>query len=80
MANKGAPVVTPWEVKGEIDYDRLMERFGTEPITPELLERIQRKIKVYAGMSSSLKLLNNVGPQKPGAARNTSMTIKGRLS
>ena len=42
VANKGAPVVTPWEVKGEIDYDRLMERFGTEPITPELLERIRR--------------------------------------
>jgi tryptophanyl-tRNA synthetase len=42
VANKGTPVVTPWEVKGEIDYDRLMERFGTEPITPELLERIRR--------------------------------------
>jgi len=41
VANKGTPVVTPWEVKGEIDYDRLMERFGTEPITPELLERIR---------------------------------------
>jgi tryptophanyl-tRNA synthetase len=42
VAIKGAPVVTPWEVKGEIDYDRLMERFGTEPITPELLERIRQ--------------------------------------
>jgi len=42
VAGKEAPVVTPWEVKGEIDYDRLMERFGTEPITPELLERIKR--------------------------------------
>ena len=42
MASKGEPVVTPWEVKGEIDYGRLMERFGTEPITPELLDRIRR--------------------------------------
>jgi tryptophanyl-tRNA synthetase len=42
VAIKGAPVVTPWEVKGDIDYDRLMERFGTEPITPELLERIRQ--------------------------------------
>jgi len=41
VTHKGASVVTPWEVKGEIDYDRLMERFGTEPITPELLERIR---------------------------------------
>ncbi len=32
--------VTPWEVKGEIDYDRLVERFGTSYITPELLERM----------------------------------------
>jgi len=42
VAGKEAPVVTPWEVKGEIDYDRFMERFGTEPITPELLERIRQ--------------------------------------
>jgi tryptophanyl-tRNA synthetase len=35
-------IVTPWEVKGEIDYDKLIEQFGTEPITPELLEKIRR--------------------------------------
>jgi len=34
--------VTPWAVKGEIDYEGLMERFGAEPITPRLLERIKR--------------------------------------
>ncbi len=33
-------IVTPWEVSGEIDYDRLIEQFGTVPITNSLLERI----------------------------------------
>lgn len=44
MAGKGAPVVTPWEVKGEIDYEGLMERFGAEPMTSGMLERIARYI------------------------------------
>jgi tryptophanyl-tRNA synthetase len=35
-------VVTPWEVSGKIDYDKLVREFGTQPITPELLERIQK--------------------------------------
>src|SRR3990172_7351780 len=35
-------VVTPWEVRGQVDYDRLVTQFGTERITPELLERIRR--------------------------------------
>ncbi len=35
-------VVTPWEVRGEIDYDRLIREFGTKRITPELLERIKK--------------------------------------
>lgn len=35
-------VVTPWEVRGPIDYDRLITQFGTERITPEILERIRR--------------------------------------
>ncbi len=35
-------VVTPWEVKGQIDYDRLVAEFGTERIGPELLERMRR--------------------------------------
>jgi len=34
-------VVTPYEVKGRIDYDRLRELFGTQAITPALLERIR---------------------------------------
>jgi len=34
-------VVTPWEVHGKIDYNRLMEKFGTSPISEGLLERIR---------------------------------------
>jgi len=35
-------VVTPWEVKGEIDYNRLIEKFGTQVLTDDLVERVQR--------------------------------------
>lgn len=41
-ANNEEMVVTPWEVSGKIDYDKLVREFGTQPITPELLERIQK--------------------------------------
>ena len=33
-------VVTPWEVSGDIDYDRLMEQFGVQPMTKEIEEKI----------------------------------------
>jgi tryptophanyl-tRNA synthetase len=33
-------VVTPWEVSGELDYDRLVTRFGTSYITPDIVARI----------------------------------------
>ncbi len=33
-------VVTPYEVRGVIDYDRLIREFGTQPIDEELLGRI----------------------------------------
>jgi tryptophanyl-tRNA synthetase len=35
-------VVTPWEVRGEVDYDKLVERFGTQRIDDALLERIAK--------------------------------------
>ncbi|MBN1275577.1 tryptophan--tRNA ligase [Candidatus Woesearchaeota archaeon] len=34
--------VTPWEVKGSVDYDRLIKEFGTKPIDEALHERIKR--------------------------------------
>jgi len=35
-------VVTPWEVSGKIDYDKLIREFGTQPLTPEILDRIKK--------------------------------------
>ncbi len=35
-------VVTPWEVKGDVDYDDLIKRFGTEKISPKLLKRFEK--------------------------------------
>ncbi len=38
-------IVTPWEVRGKIDYDRLIKQFGTQRITPELKARINKITK-----------------------------------
>jgi tryptophanyl-tRNA synthetase len=38
-------VVTPWEVRGNIDYDKLIKEFGTKPVTEELLNRIKKHTK-----------------------------------
>ena len=35
-------VVTPWKVSGVVDYNRLIERFGTKPMTKSLLERLEK--------------------------------------
>jgi tryptophanyl-tRNA synthetase len=35
-------VVTPWTVEGEIDYNKLVQDFGTQLITDHLLERIKK--------------------------------------
>jgi len=32
--------VTPWEVEGSIDYDKLIADFGTKKITPQLKEKL----------------------------------------
>ena len=40
--NNEEMVVTPWEVSGKIDYDKLIKEFGTQPITPEILELIRK--------------------------------------
>ncbi len=34
--------VTPYEVSGKIDYDKLVKEFGTERINPRLLSRIEK--------------------------------------
>ncbi|MEM5772979.1 MAG: tryptophan--tRNA ligase [Candidatus Aenigmatarchaeota archaeon] len=38
-------VVTPWEVKGEIDYGKLMKQFGISQIDEKLLARIKKHTK-----------------------------------
>ncbi len=37
---KNEMVVTPWEVQGKIDYERLIREFGTQPLTKQLLQRL----------------------------------------
>lgn len=38
-------IVTPWEVKGNIDYSKLIKDFGTQPLDDRLLERIKKHTK-----------------------------------
>lgn len=35
-------VVTAWEVKGKVDYNKLCDQFGCTVIPPSLIERIER--------------------------------------
>jgi tryptophanyl-tRNA synthetase len=39
---KNEMVVTPWEVRGKVDYERLIREFGTQPLTEELLNRLAK--------------------------------------
>lgn len=34
--------VTPWEVSGEIDYDKLIKEFGVKPLDDKILKRVER--------------------------------------
>jgi len=38
-------IVTPWQVKGKIDYRKLVKQFGTEEIDEKLLNKIKRHTK-----------------------------------
>ena len=35
--------ITPWEVSGEIDYDRLIREFGVKPLDDKILKRIEKR-------------------------------------
>jgi len=37
-------VVTPWEVSGRVDYDKLVKQFGTKKLTPSLIERMKKHV------------------------------------
>src|SRR4051812_9702930 len=42
QANEGTDFkVTPWEVEGDINYGKLIEKFGTQHITQQLLQKIK---------------------------------------
>jgi tryptophanyl-tRNA synthetase len=45
--------VTPWEVEGEIDYNKLIEQFGTQPITKTIMDNV---MKFTADVHPMLKL------------------------
>ncbi|MCD6381762.1 MAG: tryptophan--tRNA ligase, partial [Candidatus Aenigmarchaeota archaeon] len=34
--------VTPWNVKGKVNYEKLIKEFGIKTITPELLDKIKK--------------------------------------
>jgi tryptophanyl-tRNA synthetase len=35
-------IVTPWEVRGKVDYERLIREFGTQPLTMELIQKLAK--------------------------------------
>lgn len=37
-----SPIVTPWEVSGTVDYEKLVREFGSTLIDPSLIERVER--------------------------------------
>jgi tryptophanyl-tRNA synthetase len=39
-------VVTAWEVQGKIDYNKLVDQFGSKLLTSDLLERLKKNSKV----------------------------------
>ena len=38
-------LVTPWEIKGKVDYDKLIDEFGTSKISKEILDRLKKITK-----------------------------------
>ena len=44
--------VTPWEVKGDVDYEKLVQNFGVKHIDDAILKRVQ---KITGGLHFLLK-------------------------
>jgi plasmid maintenance system antidote protein VapI len=38
----GEMVVNPWEATGNMNYDKLIEQFGSQAISPALIDRFER--------------------------------------
>jgi tryptophanyl-tRNA synthetase len=45
MKKNGAFVVNPWEVSGDIDYNKLIKEFGVSKIDKKILNRIEKMTK-----------------------------------
>ncbi|MCW3981468.1 MAG: tryptophan--tRNA ligase [Candidatus Bathyarchaeota archaeon] len=45
MNSEEEMIVTPWEVKGKVDYEKLIQEFGTQPLTEEHLKRLKKHVK-----------------------------------
>lgn len=62
---KNEMIVTPWEVRGRVDYERLIREFGTQPLTEALLDKISkytgdRHIQLRRGLFFSHRDLDTV--------------------
>lgn len=60
-------VVTPWEVKGEVDYERLMKEFGIQPLRelPSVFnENILFRRKVIFAHRDIGKIMNSIKDKK----------------
>ncbi len=40
--------ITPWDVQGKVEYEKLIQQFGTQKVTPELLDHTSRYGKLPA--------------------------------
>jgi tryptophanyl-tRNA synthetase len=45
MKGEEEMIVTPWEVRGKVDYERLIQEFGTQPLTEDLLKKMKKHVK-----------------------------------
>ncbi|KAA8492830.1 Tryptophan--tRNA ligase, cytoplasmic [Porphyridium purpureum] len=42
VSGEQAAVITPWEVSGKVDYEKLIRDFGSQRISPELVQRVEK--------------------------------------
>ena len=42
MSKESGMTVTPWEVSGEVNYERLIKEFGTTPISEHLKDKVKK--------------------------------------
>jgi len=56
--------VTPWDVEGDIDYKKLIEQFGTQPITDGLIERVEAMPDTVVTLTTGRKILVREPPEE----------------